>query len=188
MQWIGGQSPAILPPMNDLSPRKPPATVAAPPRSARISPGLRAAIKLRVETSLPIEDVCARAGVAVSGFYKAMKRQAVRDYYEAEQARFIREVDRRRASYRAQAIEVAAHLMHKAGSEAVRMRAVEFFASEQRGGPSVQVNVAVGGGGYEYLPPGARLVEIDGEARDVTPAGGGEVPAIHAHDKGEADQ
>lgn len=95
-----------------------------------------------------------------------MKRPAVQQHLEAVQALFIREIDRRRERYRAQAIEVAHSLMKTAQSEAVRMRAVEFFAGESRKDAAPQVNVQINQtlNGYEYVRPGQRVVDITDKA------------------------
>lgn len=55
--------------------------------------------------------------------------------------------------------------MESASSEAVRMRAVEFFAGESKAAAvNVQINNEISRG-YEYIPPGAQVI-------DVTPSSG----------------
>lgn len=109
---------------------------------------------------MTIKAACEAAEYSEAGWHLAMKRPHVKAHLEAVQAQFIREIDRRRATYRAQAIEVAHDLMHNGTSEAVRMRAVEFFAGEARSGPQVNVQINQNAGnGYEYVRPG-QVVEI----------------------------
>jgi hypothetical protein len=82
-----------------------------------------------------------------------MQRPAVQAAYEMAEIAFIQTIERRRKGYRARAIEVAADLMERAQSEAVRMKAVEFFAGETRQ-PLVAVQVnAPQPEGYAYRRP-----------------------------------
>lgn len=171
-----------------MCPRKLTAAPQDATRKGRVSAAMRLAIKLRVEEGLTIKEAAGRAGITEQAWHKAMKRQAVRDALEAQASLFIREIDRRRATYRAQAIEVAANLMRNAQSEAVKMRAVEFFTTETRSAPLVSVNIGQPVQGYEYLPPGARLVEIEGTAAELPAAGSGEAQAMHADEEDEQDQ
>jgi hypothetical protein len=113
---------------------------------------MRQAFKLRVENGLTISEACARAGVSEAGYYKAMLKPAVQALYENIETQFIQTVERRRAGYKARAYQVAAELMERGTSEAVRMRAVEFFAGElKQNGVIVQVNQAPTG--YQYARP-----------------------------------
>ncbi len=138
--------------------------------SSRIAPKLRHAIKLRVEQGLTITEACSRAGISEAGWHKAFKRPAVIAAFEQTETAFIATVDRRRAGYKARAFEVAADLMERGTTEAVRMRAVEFFAGEGKPGTQVNVAVNVDRGGYEFVKPGQRVVDIrpslDGASSD----------------------
>ena len=89
-----------------------------------------------------------------------MKRQAARELYERTELAFISTIDRRRAQFKARAIEVAGELMERGQSEQVRMRAVEFFAGEARNSQQINVAVNVDRGGYEFVKPGQRIVDI----------------------------
>lgn len=159
--------------MNDLAPSTSTNKAQPLPRQggakARISEPLRKAIKLKVENGLTIGEACAKAGISEAGYYKAMLRPAVRAHFEAVEIKFIQEVERRRAGYKARAIEVAAALMERGTSEAVRMRAVEFFAGEARG-PVVQVQVNNPASAYRYARPTDGASGGDqGQVIDVTP-------------------
>lgn len=140
-----------------------------PLRPARISPKLREAIRLHVTEGKPIGAACEVAGMSRAGYHKAMKRAAVRDLVEDVQRRFVLEVEARRGVYKARAFEVALDLMMNAKSEAVRARMAEFLASEGRMGQQVNVHVDARtvGGGYEFVRPGARMVEIEPGQVDV---------------------
>jgi hypothetical protein len=139
--------------MNALSPinktKLSPRDGAQPPR---IGEPMRRAFKLRIEEGLTILAACEKAGVSEAGFHAAMKKPAVQALYERMETQFIQTVERRRAGYKARAYEVAADLMERAQSEAVRMRAVEFFAAEARQ-PGVVVQVNAGHSGYQYERP-----------------------------------
>ena len=113
-----------------------------------------------------------------------MQRPAVRDLYEQTELQFIQTIERRRKGYKARAVEVAADIMERGTSEAARMRAVEFFAGEMRSGAQVQVNIGATSGGYEFLRPGQRIVDItplDGPASD-SPSGDIDCQAIDIAD------
>lgn len=104
-----------------------------------------------------------------------MKRDAVQNAIENAEIAFVQTVERRRRGYRARAIEVAAELMERATSEAVRMKAVEFFAGETRQpAVAVQINNAAPSG-YVYHRPDAQsgpdaAQVIDGKAESGKPA------------------
>jgi hypothetical protein len=148
------------------APQKGGAAVPQGPAKGRIAPKLRAAIKLRVEEGLTITDACARAGISEAGWHKAMKRPIVQVEYEQVEIAFCATIERRRKQYRARAIEVAAELMERGTSEAVRMRAVEFFAGETRQ-PAVAVQINNGpGGGYVYRRPDHQSAVDGGQVID----------------------
>ena len=140
-----------------------PKVIALPARPARLSLKLRRAIDLRVREGRTITDACGEAGMSPQGFHKAMKRQSVRDLVEDVQRRFVAEVEAQRSIYKARALEVALDLMLNAKSESVRARMAEFLASDGKVGQQVNVHVDARtvGGGYEFVRPGSKLVEIE---------------------------
>lgn len=126
----------------------------------RISSKLRRAIELRVRHGLTIEKACAEAAMSPAGYYKAMKRTAVKEHFEEVQQAYILETEQLRSMAKARAIEVALDLMHNAKSEAIRARMAEFLASEGKT-PQVAVHVdARQVQGYEYVRPGQKVVEV----------------------------
>ncbi|MBY6163423.1 hypothetical protein KUV73_21260 [Mameliella alba] len=141
---------------------------AIPAPKPRISAKLRKAIELRIRRGMTISAACEAAGISCAGWHKAMKRAAVRDYLEAEAARYIGETERLRVTAKARALEVALDLMENAKSETVRARMAEFLASEGKA-PQVAVHVDARPqtGGYEYVPPGSQVVEV--KAQRSTP-------------------
>lgn len=140
------------------------------PRPLRIRAALRHAIDLRVKRGLTIAAACEEAGVSPQGFHKAMKRPAVRDYFQTVQMEFISNVESEKAIYKARAFEVGMDLMLNSKSETVRARMVEFFAGDGKP-PPVSVHIdARQGGAYEYRRPGQQIVEIRGSADEAEPA------------------
>jgi hypothetical protein len=142
--------------------------------AGRISAQLREAIDRRVRTGEQIKAICAQVGISEQGWHAAMKRPIVQEHYQNVQMQYIQEVEAMKAGYKAQAFACAADLMWNAKSEAIRMRAVEFFAG---GPPAPTVNVQVNNAapGYTYARPvnrastsdSAQPVEIEGKVDPV---------------------
>lgn len=135
----------------------------------RIAPALREAIKLRVHDDLTIDAACAKAGISVSGYHKALLRPHVQAFLADEQRLYIQRVDTQKAKFKARAYEVAASFLAENASPADKRWAVEFFTRDdapRRGdAPQVSVNIAQG---YEFVRPGQRVVDmIDGTAPDT---------------------
>ncbi len=133
-----------------------------PAPKPRISAKVRAAVEFRVREGKSIADAAKAAGLSKNGLVKALKRPAVQDLVQDLQRAFVAEVEASRAIYKVRALEVALDLMLNAKSEAVRARMVEFLAGDGKA-PQVAVHVDARqvGGGYEYPPPGSRVVEIE---------------------------
>ena len=130
------------------------------PRPLRMRAALRHAIELRVRKGLTIAAACEEAGMSTQGFYKAMKRPAVRDYQQTVQLDFVASVEGNKAIYKARAFEVGMDLMMNSKSEAVRARMVEFFAGDRKVSPvSVHID-ARQPRGYEYVHPSQEVVTI----------------------------
>lgn len=146
--------------MENAPAHKTPASLSKAPKAPRISSKIRTAVTERVEKGITIEEACRAAGLSPAGWYKAMKRPEVQAFVDDVMAKYIRGAEAMKARHKARAIEIAAHLMENAASEAVRMRAVEFFAAEPKSGAAVNVQVNVDRGGYEYVKPGQKVVEI----------------------------
>lgn len=130
------------------------------PPKPRISRKVRDAVECRVREGLSIVAAAEKAGLSRNGFAKALKRPAVQDLVKEVQETFIRETEALRSTYKARALEVALDLMLNAKSETVRARMAEFLASDAKA-PQLAVHVdARQQGGYDYVPPGCKLVEI----------------------------
>ncbi len=141
-----------------------------PVSKPRISSKLRKAIELRVRNGLTIDKACAEAGLSPAGYYKAMKRPAVKEHLEAVQHAYIQEAEKLRSLAKTRAIEVALELMHNAKSETIRARMAEFLASEGKT-PQVAVHVDARQApqGYEYVRPGQQVVEIHDQSKPINP-------------------
>jgi len=160
---------SVKPMANDLTPHKDDTT----PVKRRVSAAVREALNTRVREGKKWDDCAKAAGLSPSGLYKARKQQHVQILYEELKAQYIQDVEALKALHKPRAFEVARQLMDSAKSEAVKMRAVEFFAGERKGNA---VNVAVSvnnhaASGYDYVPPGAQVIDITPQqpADDSTP-------------------
>lgn len=96
-----------------------------------------------------------------SSLGRALAKPHIKAYVEAQKALFLTDMLKLKERAKAIAIAQGIDLMHNATSEAVKARMVELFAGEARSGPSVAVQVNVDRGGYEFVRPGQRVVEID---------------------------
>lgn len=129
----------------------------------RVSKELRQALELIATKGLTQAAAAEQVGISKEHLCRALKKPHVdAALTEAKQA-FALEIDNVKADAKRLAIAVGIDLMQNAKSENVRARMVEFFAGEDRRGPSVTVNTAVnvGGKGYEFAPYGADIVEIN---------------------------
>ncbi|MFZ1726708.1 MAG: hypothetical protein WBO29_11055 [Albidovulum sp.] len=112
--------------------------------------------------NLSIAAAAEKAGLSRNGFAKALKRIVVQDLIRAEQERMARDVDHLRAVARLRALEVARDIL-ETGSENAKLRVIDLLLRE--GKAATEVNVSVDArqkdrGGYEYVRPGQRLVEV----------------------------
>ena len=133
-------------------------TIAKPPRPARMSAKLRAAIEAKVRRGLTVADACRETGLSCAGYFKAQKRAEVRAYVEDVQRRMIFEADTRRGALRAEALDVAATMLRDPSLPAAqRVRLVEILIGEGKGSAvNVQINspqVAPDAGVYQYRRP-----------------------------------
>lgn len=88
----------------------------APKRPARMSQKVRAALEAIVMHGMNHTQTAEFAGMSRNGLQKALKRPEVREYMEDLQARFIADVEGKRALYKARALDVAFDLMMNAKS------------------------------------------------------------------------
>lgn len=143
----------------DLSPD----SYRSPMLKRRISARVRDAVRLRVEKGYKCEDAARAAGLSSAGYYKAMNQPHVKAYAEAVKLAYVERIQADKAILRAEALEVARDLLHNSPSDQVKARMVEFLAGEAKSGPSVNVQINNNSGGYEFVRPGQRVVEIEPE-------------------------
>lgn len=131
-------------------------------RAIRISAKVRDTIALRVGHGLSWAEAAKRAGMSQAGIHKARTRPEVQAEIERQQAAYVADLEALKAPHKARALEVARYLLDNSKSDNVRARMVEFFRDEGPRGPQVVVNTQINAGvkGYEYAPPGARIVDI----------------------------
>lgn len=151
--------------MNARTPTKPANKPLLPlpkvPQPPRMRPALRMAVELIIELGVSQREASRRAGMNETVLGRALKKPHIAAYVEHQKALFLTDMLKLKDRAKAIAIAQGIDLMHSAQSEAVRARMVELFASEPRPGASVAVQVNVDRGGYEFVRPGARMVEID---------------------------
>lgn len=151
--------------MNARTPTKPANKPLLPlpkvPQPPRMRPALRNAVALIVEQGTTQREAARRAGMDESSLGRALAKPHIKAYVDTQKALFLTDMLKLKERAKAIAIAQGIDLMHNATSEAVRARMVELFAGEVRSGASVAVQVNVDRGGYEFVRPGARMVEID---------------------------
>lgn len=102
-----------------------------------------------------------------------MLRPHVQAFLADEQRLYIQRVDTQKAKFKARAYEVAAAFLSDNAAPADKRWAVEFFTRDDapRKGEAPAVQVNVGGGGYEFVRPGARIVDVIDGAQDGVSGG-----------------
>lgn len=136
------------------------------PKPPRISAKVRAAVDARIRKGLSITAAAEEVGMSRYGLSKAFKRPAVAELLSETQARFVSEMESKRAVLRARAFEIAAEMLNgEKTDDKVKLKLIELLMGDGKA-PAVAVNIDAStntGGGYEFVRPGARVVEIEGE-------------------------
>lgn len=147
-----------------------PASTTKAPKKRRISAAVKKAIDLRTRKGLMWKDAAKRAGISYQAIHKARQLPHVQEYEQQQKRQYVQDVESLSEIHKARALEIARELMEQTEDKNVRARMVEFFRREPKSaGVSVTVtNNVTHGKGYEYLPPGAHMVAIEGTAEDVT--------------------
>lgn len=156
----------------------------SPVYKRRVSAKVRKAFTDRLRYGLPWDQCAERAGLAEASLHKARNQPHVDALWTQMEAQFVQEVADGSARRKARALQVAEELLERSPSEAVRAKMVEFLAGERPGTPQVSVNIQqnIGSNGYEYAPPGVRIV-------DVTPGtGDSQSPSHMAQDVENIDE
>ncbi len=139
-------------------------------------PKLRHALALIAEEGRTQREAALRAGLNEKSLSRAIQRPEIGAYLETLKAQAVMDAGALKQQARAAAIRVGLELMHEAKSEQVKARLVEFFAGEVKTGASVNVQVNVDRGGYEFVRPGARMVDIEPATDDASGADDGQEP------------
>lgn len=179
---IGG---GILPRMSTTTPqpaRKKPVPSPTGAQPPRIRAKLREALLLIANEGVTQKEAAERSGLHEATVCKALRKIHVQDALEAMKLEVIRHTQAQKEGYKALAMRHAFHLMKNANSEAVQARMVEFLAGEARAGTQVNVQINNDRGGYEFVRPGQRVVEIRGATDGASE---GEGPQ-HPDDEGKA--
>lgn len=131
---------------------------------ARVSAKARAAIGFLVKLGCTQEEAAKLADMNASALSRALAKPHVKEALIAAQEQRIKDINTSKPLYKALAWERAHTIAQTSKDERVSLKAVELLTGESRTGPSV--SVTVNAGGYEFVRPGQRLVEIEGSATD----------------------
>ena len=157
---------------------------AQPPR---LRPALRKALDEIALKGRTQRDAANIAGMNETSLGRALRKPAVAEYLESLKAAAIIDATNLRGLAKAMAIQTGIELMRDAKSEAVKARMVEFFAGDGRSGTQVNVAVNVDRGGYEFVRPDQRIVDIRPSLDHASSADEGQVIDL-AGDNGEVDE
>lgn len=97
-----------------------------------------------------------------------MKQPHIQAALAEAKAAYIAKATEKRELLKAHAIEVAEQLLAPDQPPQVRARMVEFLAGESKNAQQINVAVNVDRGGYEYVKPGSRVIDIT-PAADTKP-------------------
>lgn len=166
---------------------------AAPPEGGgkqRISAKTREAIKYLATLGCTQEEAAKLTGMNRSALTRALSKPHTREALHQAQAQQIKAIAAKKPLYKALAWERAHYIAQNSKDERTSLKAVELLTREPGAAPSLSVTVNAGGG-YEFAPPGARVVDIehaplsdDGRALDTQSSDQGhEPPAIAGPDE-----
>jgi predicted DNA-binding protein (UPF0251 family) len=136
-------------------------------RPARMSKKFREVLRLHEIEGMSVADACSKVGYSRAAFYKARKSPAVKDLIREMRQELVEAVEAKKAYAKLRAIEVGIDLMLNSKSEAVRMRAVEFFGADAKVSPvavHIDARQASPQTGYIYSRPPALGGPDDDEA------------------------
>lgn len=137
-------------------------------RPARMSKKFREVLRLHEIVGMSVTDACATVRYSRAAFYKACKKPAVKDLIRELRQEIIEQVEAKKAYAKLRAIEVGIDLLENWTTEAIKMRAVEFFGADAKVSPvavHIDARQASQPVGYTYKRP---------------PAHGGDAEAIEA--------
>ena len=121
---------------------------------------LRKAIDEIVFKGRTQRDAAKEAGMNETALGRALQKPHVAEHVETMKAQALIDATKLRGLAKAMAIQTGIDLMRSSTSDAVKARMVEFFAGEIKQGTQVNVNIGAASGGYEFLRPGQRIIDI----------------------------
>lgn len=136
------------------------------PRTPRISAKTRAAIGFKAKLGCTLEEAAKLAGMNASALSRALGKPAAKEALNAAIAQHVQDINNKAPLYKALALEKAHYIIQNSTDERVVLKAVELLRGEGKAAPSVSVTVN-NSPGYEYVPPGARVVTIEGSSHPV---------------------
>lgn len=150
---------------------------------ARVSAKTREAIGYLVTLGCTQEKAAELAGMNRAALSRALAKPHTKAALHDAQMQRIKDITSKKGLYKALAWEQAHKLAQESKDERVRLKAVELLTAEgQRNGVQVNVQTNVhAAGGYEFVPPNARVVDIslDQPSSDTDASG----PAIADDDE-----
>ena len=153
---------------NPQTPAKASAKPAKRTYKRRVSAKVRHALTIRVKEGKTWIDAARAAGLSEAGIHKARKQQHVQEEYERIKQDYVAQIEKLEAVHKARALEVARELLDQTENKQIRARMVEFLRREQpQAGPIVQINQQFNGG-YEFVPRGAKVVDIQRSTDDTS--------------------
>jgi hypothetical protein len=136
---------------------------AGEPRRQQIRAKLAKVLHRMAYEGLSQTEAAKREGMNAVSISRALKKPHVQEHLNAIKTKLIESAEGMAGAYKALALQHAAYLCINAKSEAVQARMVEFLAGEKSLGTQVNIAINADRGGYEYVRPGSRVVEIEAE-------------------------
>lgn len=128
---------------------------------ARVSSKARAAIGFLAKLGCTQEQAAQLAGMNAAALSRALGQPHVQAALQEAKEQRIKAINASKPLYKALAWEQAHKLAQSSADERIRLKAVELLTGEGRpGGVQVNVQTNLHGGGYEFVPPNARVVDI----------------------------
>ena len=138
---------------------------------------MRDAVHEMVTQGLTQRAAAQHVGMSEVSLSRALKRPQVSLYLQEQRITFSTDMDELKGLGSKMAINTAMELL-RTGSEATKVKMVEFFAGERKKPTQININNTVNSKGYEYARPGQRVVDvIDAEEVDES----SQTPAIEGH-------
>lgn len=148
-----------------LTPAQEPATPKKRGPKPRISAKMKIALTKRIENGLSWRECASVAGLSEQAIYKAIATPHVKVFMKELEALVSNDIEITRRSNKLRAYQAGRELLDQEDDKRIKAKMVELFTGEGRKGQQINVNQAVNveaniGGGYEFVRPGQRIVDI----------------------------